>query len=225
MKISPTMTKKQAIFFENTFNYYKNTLFQGILPECYIEFSTKVGLYGIFFSNQWVDLKQKYIHEIILNPEILSLKSIEFHAIIVRNMVFLWLYMHGIHSRPNYLNKKAAQKLEEFGIIPSSTGAPGGKKIGQSILQYINYNGIFAKVFKKNPKKTSGYRHTSADDETNGKDKTLKIKFFCPSCMKKLPDLKEHKVLCLVCLGNSENKNLYDELMEKCQDFIFKEVR
>ena len=177
MKTSPTMTKKLAVFFENTFNYYNSALFQGILPECYIEFSPKVGIYGTFLPNQWVDSKQKYIHEIILNPEILSLKSIEFHAIIVRNMVFLWQYMFGKPSRPNYLNKEAAQILENFGIIPSSTGAPGGKKTGQSILQYINYNEIFAKVFKKNPKKTSGYRHTIADD-TNGKEKKLKKSFF-----------------------------------------------
>ena len=112
MKTAPMMNKKLAKFFENTYNFYnKPSFFPDILPECHIGFSQKVGINGTFLPNQWIDSKQKQVHEILLNPQILYQKPIEMHAIIVRNMVLFWLYLSGDNSRQDYINKKAAKKV------------------------------------------------------------------------------------------------------------------
>jgi hypothetical protein len=38
--------------------------------------------------------------------------------------------------------------MEEVGLVPSDTGKPGGKKVGQGMTHYVDNKGKFALVFK-----------------------------------------------------------------------------
>jgi len=90
MNTTLQITRKQAKLFENNYNHFNKNLFQGKLPECLISLSIKVTKYGCFRANVWQNKQKKNIHEITLNPQIFKLKPIEWNAIIVRNMCFLW---------------------------------------------------------------------------------------------------------------------------------------
>ena len=177
----PMITKKQAKLFEEIFNYYNRELFQNKLQECLISMSRKAGKDGSFKPDKWIDGQKKHIHEILLHPQILEHDSAEWHAVIVRNMVFLWQHIYGSPSRAGYLNAECAGKMERIGLIPSSTGKPGGEKVGQKVSHYIGQNSLFIKAHKKLRKKENEYKPAPAKHKESDNKKN-KITYRCPLC-------------------------------------------
>jgi hypothetical protein len=59
-------------------------------------------------------------------------------------MAHVWQHAHGKPTRNGYHNKEWAAKMDSLGLVPSSTGAPGGKRTGQSVSHYIAAGGPFA---------------------------------------------------------------------------------
>jgi hypothetical protein len=49
----------------------------------------------------------------------------------------------GKPSRSGYRNKKWAGMMKAVGMIPSDTGAPSGRKVGQKVSHYIEADGRF----------------------------------------------------------------------------------
>ncbi|MDH8410092.1 sprT domain-containing protein, partial [Klebsiella pneumoniae] len=64
----------------------------------------------------------------------------------VHEMVHLWQHHHGNVSRAGYHNVEWAEKMVSIGLIPSHTGAPGGKQIGQHMSHYVEPAGRFDKA-------------------------------------------------------------------------------
>lgn len=59
----------------------------------------------------------------------------------------LWQYHQGEQkARTSWHNKEWARKICEIGLIPSNTGLPGGKEIGQKMSHYIDRGGRFNSV-------------------------------------------------------------------------------
>ena len=59
---------------------------------------------------------------------------------LVHEMAHLWQHHFGKPSRSNYHNKEWGDKMREIGLVPSSTGAPGGKATGQRVSHYLVFN-------------------------------------------------------------------------------------
>jgi hypothetical protein len=53
----------------------------------------------------------------------------------------------GKPSRNGYHNKGWGLLMERVGLMPSSTGKPGGKRTGQKVSHYILADGPFARAF------------------------------------------------------------------------------
>jgi predicted SprT family Zn-dependent metalloprotease len=140
------ITKKQFSTLESYFVYYNKELFDGKLNDCMINMSRKKNCYGFFKGEGWINGK-KNIHEISLNPDGLERPDIEWQATLAHEMAHLWQADFGKPSRITYHNKEWADKMEEIGLIPSSTGKEGGKKTGQSMTHYIDPNGKYIKAF------------------------------------------------------------------------------
>jgi hypothetical protein len=146
------ITETQFNMFDKLFDYYNKKPFDGKLNDCMINMSRQRGANGFFQPQNWKknNLKKeanKDIHEISLNPHYLDRPDIEWHSTLVHEMVHLWQQDFGKPSRSNYHNKQWARKMEEIGLIPSSTGQPGGKKTGQGITHYVDSNGQFIEAF------------------------------------------------------------------------------
>ena len=60
-------------------------------------------------------------------------------------MVHCWQFAHGNPGRKNYHNKEWADKMEKIGLMPSSTGKPGGARTGQRMSDYVLPNKAFIK--------------------------------------------------------------------------------
>jgi hypothetical protein len=65
---------------------------------------------------------------------------------IAQQQCHLWQHAHGEPSRPGYHNAEWAGKMEQIGLMPSSTGKPGGRKTGQTMSAYPMDGGRFIRA-------------------------------------------------------------------------------
>lgn len=67
-------------------------------------------------------------------------------AVDLHEMCHLWQAHFGKPGRGCYHNDEWAQKMEAVGLMPSSTGRPGGRRVGDRIADYMLPGGPFAKA-------------------------------------------------------------------------------
>lgn len=58
-------------------------------------------------------------------------------------MAHAWQFHFGKPGRRGYHNKEWANKMESIGLMPSSTGSPGGAKTGDKMADYPIADGLF----------------------------------------------------------------------------------
>ena len=180
----PNPTAEQFEAYRNLYAYFNRELFDGRLSPVILNFSRLAKTYGFFSPERWVS-GESVTHEISLNPSYLSTRPArEVVSTLVHEMAHLWQQECGKPSRRGYHNAEWAAKMEAIGLMPSSTGAPGGKRVGQHMTHYIIEGGPFAKAFERMP---SEYLLPWATREELPKERTAakkrtKVKYTCPEC-------------------------------------------
>ncbi|WP_322097642.1 SprT-like domain-containing protein [Pelagibius sp. Alg239-R121] len=87
--------------------------------------------------------------EIAMNPEFFGKERvIEVLQTLVHEMCHLWQHHFGNPGRGRYHNEEWADKMESIGLMPSSTGRPGGKRIGDRMNDYPIPGSAFLMVAK-----------------------------------------------------------------------------
>jgi len=119
--------------------FFNACLFKGDLPNCLITLQRKSKAYGYFAGDRFGSRDGDVVtDEIALNPSHFRVRSTEeVLSTLVHEMAHLWQHRFGKPSRSNYHNKEWGDKMREIGLVPSSTGAPGGKATGQRVSHYI----------------------------------------------------------------------------------------
>jgi predicted SprT family Zn-dependent metalloprotease len=198
------ITVTQFKTLDDLFDYYNNELFCGKLNDCMINMSRKKNARGFFSPRNWKNSAEEKIHEISLNPDCLDRTDIEWHSTLAHEMVHLWQYDNGKPSRNGYHNKEWARKMEEIGLVPSSTGLPGGKKTGQGMTHYIADDGPFVKAFHRLKEKHIKYTPAPGLKENELPVKTAnKTKYEC-SCGNNVWGKPGLRIVCAVCNQNFE---------------------
>jgi hypothetical protein len=64
----------------------------------------------------------------------------------VHEMVHHWQAHRGDPRRGRYHNHEWADRMEARGLMPSHTGEPGGRRVGQRVTHYIIAGGRFEQV-------------------------------------------------------------------------------
>ena len=59
----------------------------------------------------------------------------------------MWQYEFGSPSRYKYHNKEWTLKMMDIGLMPTTTGKPGGKPIGQNMDHYVIEGRKFQQAF------------------------------------------------------------------------------
>lgn len=138
----PTMQAYTEL--QHAYDHYNSELFEGQLPQCLITMQRQANCMGYFSQKRFVNADGSTTDEIALNPENLAGYPItETLQTLVHEMVHLWQYHYGTPGRRAYHNAEWAKKMEEIGLMPSSTGKPGGKKTGEKISDYPILGGKF----------------------------------------------------------------------------------
>jgi hypothetical protein len=182
---APPPTLEQFAAYQGAWGYFNTSLFDGALRPCLLTFSRHRGCRGFFTAERWQKDKAT-IHEICLNPDLLRGPTEESLSLLVRLMVNQWQQDYGHPPRRCYYDREWATKMAEVGLIPSTTGKPGGRRTGQRVSHYIDPDGKFVKALGKMPRDcllpwTSG-EPTDAPFKANGSKPPRRAKLTCPAC-------------------------------------------
>lgn len=192
----PELTGKEYTGIEQAYAVFNERLFSGELPDLLITYQRKAGSCG-YYSPGRFESRSGFgrVPELALNPAVFRNQSdMEILQTLGHEMAHHWQFTHGTPSRTGYHNKEWAEKMEGIGLMPSDTGAPGGRKVGQKMGDYIIPGGLFEAVSRE--VLASGFRFnfqsvegpapapTPAEGEDEGqptrpKGKS-KVKYSCP---------------------------------------------
>jgi len=213
-------TKDQFAKYQELYNYFNKKLFEGKLPAIILNFSRQANVAGFFAPDRWISSQgTDKTHEISINPTYMAnVDFIEVCQTLVHEQAHLWQMAFGKPSRTGYHNKEWAKKMESIGLMPSSTGKEGGKKVGQKMSDYVIQGGIFEKVFKELPENialpwVANERRSidqDAGEEGNGSSNAepkpkSKIKYTCQSCGLNVWGKPDIDVYCKPCEKHLES--------------------
>lgn len=126
-------------------NHFNHTLFEGKLPLCLITLQREKQTLGYFSAERFVHLGDGGItDEIAMNPAHFGIAPLQdVMQTLVHEMVHQWQHHFGKPGRGRYHNAEWAAKMEAIGLMPSSTGHPGGARTGDHMNDYVITGGRF----------------------------------------------------------------------------------
>jgi len=129
---------------QEAFKHFNAALFGSDLSDCLITLQRERRTYGYFSSARFVHHTGQQTDEIAMNPGYFAIRSMrETLSTLAHEMVHAWQFHHGKPGRRGYHNKEWAARMEAIGLMPSNTGAPGGRKVGEQMTHYIIDGGSF----------------------------------------------------------------------------------
>lgn len=188
------------------FDHFNRELFSGSLPPCLITMQREKRSYGYFSSERFVHQHdQRTTDEIAINPSYFAvIPLLEVLQTLVHEMTHAWQFHHGKPGRRGYHNKEWAEKMESIGLMPSSTGEPGGARTGEKMADYVIPGGLFMAATEKlltqdfkiswfdrlTPVQVATITDVGEGDggdlveliTTPAADRSNRLKYRCPSC-------------------------------------------
>lgn len=210
------LSGRQYSLLQRAFDFFNVRLFAGELPQVLLTLHRHKKAAGYFWADQFTlarpaDKKNglfeaRSVHEIALNPECFleSVPSERTLSTLGHEMAHLWQEEFGKKKpRKCYHNKEWASKMEEIGLMPSTTGAKGGKKTGQSCSHYIIPDGPFAVACKRFLEQVGSAILVTSPPKLKlvslKEKKKLKARFECPVCGMKAWAKPTAKLTCGEC--------------------------
>lgn len=134
---------------QTAFDHFNAALFDGQLPQCLITLQRKANCFGYFARRRFVSVDGDVADELAVNPDMLaSYTLLETLQTVVHEMAHGWQFHFGTPGRRGYHNREWADKMESIGLMPSSTGKPGGARLGEKMADYPILGGRFLAACK-----------------------------------------------------------------------------
>lgn len=145
----PTMT--MAAELQHAFDFLNERLFLGTLPNCLITLQREKGTYGYLHRSRYVRRDGRdFAHELAINPSYFAACSLRFTlSVLGHEACHLWQLVSGQPGKRGnrgYHNAEWSARMESIGLMPSDTGEPGGRRVGERMSHYIIKGGQFEKV-------------------------------------------------------------------------------
>ena len=193
--LKPTPELYDAL--QEAYEFLNVALFDGTLLNCVITLQRRNRAYGYFSPMRFERRDGPSRDEIALNPSYFPTRSLaDTLATLAHEMVHLWQSHFGNPGRRGYHNREWADKMQDIGLQPSSTGAVGGRETGDTMSHYILPDGLFIAAVESLKRQgfrlewTESIRYRSSkvendpsDDERSSESKSGKrVKYSCPAC-------------------------------------------
>jgi len=144
MSTAPAPSLETYGELQTAYDHFNAELFDGALPACLITLQREKHTYGYFSPKRFGAEDGRVTDEIAMNPTFFAVQPVsEVMQTLVHEMAHLWQAHFGKPSRRGYHNKEWGAKMEAIGLMPSSTGQPGGKKLGEKMADYPIPGGRF----------------------------------------------------------------------------------
>ena len=195
---------------QSAYDHFNVSLFGGELPQCLIVLHRlRAGQLGHYAPGRFeAKSDPQTLDEIAIDPQIFAHSERLALSTLVHEMCHLWQQHNGKPSRNGYHNKEWSLKMQQVGLMPSSTSFAGGKRTGQKISHYIIEGGVYDAAYHTWPDKGQLRWVAVAESferKTRKQDK-LAYACICSKCWGK-PGLDIVCQLCgepMVCLESHE---------------------
>lgn len=181
MKQQPT--KDIYPVLQKAYDHFNRKIFGNKLPNCLITLSAELKSARGYYRNhpfEHSEHKDQVTDEIALNPFTFTGRTDrEIYSTLVHEMVHLWQHHFGIKNTKTVHDTEWANKMEEIGLMPTSTGVPGGKRTGRKVTHYIIEGGTFDEA-EKPFDVAIPWRGSLTNKEE--KKKPRRTKYTCPEC-------------------------------------------
>jgi SprT-like family len=182
-------TQKTYKTLDDAYRFFNKRLFSGKLPGCLITMQRSKKAYGYFAGGRFGSVDGKDVtDEIALNPSHFRSRTTEESlSTLVHEMAHLQQHHFGKPSRTSYHNKEWAQMMRSVGLIPSDTGAAGGRETGQKMSHTIEAGGRFARACAElmiggfDPLYVELWNEGEA--QKRRKKAASKTRYTCPECL------------------------------------------
>ncbi|WKL15733.1 SprT-like domain-containing protein [Comamonas testosteroni] len=141
-RLAPTQETYNEL--QMAYDHFNARLFEGQLPSCLITLQREKRTFGYFSAARFASVDGSTTDEIAMNPTYFAVVPIiETLQTQVHEMTHLWQHHFGKPGRGRYHNEEWARKMESIGLMPSSTGQPGGARTGDCMADYAVEGGRF----------------------------------------------------------------------------------
>ncbi len=110
----------------------------------------------------------------------------EILSTLVHEMVHHWQAHFGNPGRGRYHDEEWARRMDELGLMPSATGEPGGRRVGQRVTHYIIAGGCFEQACREVLAGGVRVEWQSRENEeraaARARSNRSKTKYTCPGC-------------------------------------------
>ncbi len=154
--LRPTIEAYEAL--ECAFDFFNIHIFKRsfdvVLPHVMLTMPKSRRYQGYFQQDNWQSDSARDLQasEIALNPRFFG-SQCEVCQTLVHEMVHLGQTecpdIFGHPSPRGYHNKNFAKSMIAIGLMPSSTGKPGGKMTGIAMSDYVIHGGLFARSYER----------------------------------------------------------------------------
>ncbi len=134
---------------QEAFDHFNETLFLPILghllPMCIITLQRERRTFGYYSDERFVNRGEGgVVDEIAMNPSYFSIRPIE-HTLstLAHEMCHQYQRHFGNPGRRGYHNREWSGMMGRLGLISSSTGQPGGRRVGERMSHYAAPDGPF----------------------------------------------------------------------------------
>lgn len=181
-------TSRTYTSLDDAFGFFNRRLFDNRLPSCLITMQRSKTAYGYFAGDRFGSKDGSEItDEIALNPSHFQARTTEQSlSTLVHEMTHLEQHHFGSPSRAGYHNKEWAGMMKAVGLIPSDTGAPGGREVGQKVSHCIEPGGRFeracAELIERGFSPLYVERWSEGGEATRRKKAASKTRYTCQGC-------------------------------------------
>jgi predicted SprT family Zn-dependent metalloprotease len=154
-----TITTTEYNSLQEAYDHFNRELFGGTLPAVLITLQRHAKAAGYFAPDRFKSRNKSLMHaltsagtthELALNPDgFTNQTDREILDTLVHEMCHVWQQEHGTPPRRCYHDREWSRKMQEVGLMPSSTGRPGGKTTGPKMSDYVIEGGPFARSFER----------------------------------------------------------------------------
>lgn len=132
------------LWLQGVAQHFNVTLFDEDLPSVVFTLQRGKASAGYFSPFRWRHKAGGLASEIAVNPAYFASQSLlSLFQTIGHEQCHLWQHVYGKPSRVGYHNTEWAEKMIYIGLMPSSTGKPGGATTGQKMTDYPISGGRF----------------------------------------------------------------------------------
>jgi predicted SprT family Zn-dependent metalloprotease len=196
-------TRTTYIGLSEAYDFFNERLFAGHLPRCLITMRRHRKAFGYFSPARFGTRDGAEVtDEIALNALKFAERSEQENlATLVHEMCHLEQQHFGQPPRGVYHNREWARLMLAVGLVPSTTGEPGGKQTGRSVRHYIEKGGVFDQACSELLKAGVVLRYVDrqGDEEERQKKAASKTKYTCSNCGLNAWAKPEVELACIAC--------------------------